>query len=66
MVGMVGVRRGPTGVYVDGELWRARPVQGSALPESGSVRVIGREGMTLIVEPLRGAGEAPTHQSKES
>ncbi len=66
MVGMVGVRRGPTGVYVDGELWSARPVRGSTLPETGSVRVTGRDGMTLIVEPLIGAGEAQTNASKES
>jgi membrane-bound serine protease (ClpP class) len=66
MVGLVGVRRGPTGVYVDGELWRARPVEGSTLPEAGSVRVTGRDGMTLIVEPLNGAGEAQTNASKES
>ena len=51
MVGLVASVRGPASVYVEGELWRARPAEGTALPIGGHVRVIGREGMTLIVEP---------------
>jgi len=66
MVGQVAVRRGPGSVYVDGELWTARATQGATLPETGRVRIIGREGMTLIVEPLDGAGEASAIESKES
>lgn len=52
MLGMTAVMRGPASVYVEGELWSARAVEGSELPADGSVRVIGREGMILIVEPL--------------
>jgi membrane-bound serine protease (ClpP class) len=66
MVGQTGVLRGPASVYVEGELWSARPAQGATLPESGQVRITGREGMTLIVEPLDGAGEASAIESKES
>jgi membrane-bound serine protease (ClpP class) len=66
MVGQVGVRRGPESVYVEGELWSARAAEGATLPGTGRVRIIGREGMTLIVEPLDGAGEASAIESKES
>jgi membrane protein implicated in regulation of membrane protease activity len=60
------VRRGPESVYVEGELWSARAAEGATLPGTGRVRIIGREGMTLIVEPLDGAGEASAIESKES
>jgi membrane-bound serine protease (ClpP class) len=40
----------PTGqVRVQGELWRARCEAGADLGET--VRVVGREGLTLLVEP---------------
>lgn len=51
MIGHAGVVRGDASVYVDGELWSARPADGTALPERGPVRIVGRDGMTLIVEP---------------
>lgn len=57
MLGSTAVMRGPASVYVEGELWSARAREGSQLPADGNVRVIGREGMTLIVEPLDGAGD---------
>ncbi|MGQ0608628.1 MAG: NfeD family protein [Chloroflexota bacterium] len=66
MVGHTAVMRGSTSVYVGGELWRARRENGEELPHGGSVRVVGRDGMTLIVEPLEGAGPAPTNEMKES
>ena len=57
MLGSTAMMRGPASVYVEGELWSARAREGSQLPADGNVRVIGREGMTLIVEPLDGAGD---------
>ncbi len=57
MLGSTAVMRGSASVYVEGELWSARAVDGSQLPAEGNVRVMGREGMTLIVEPLDGAGD---------
>ena len=57
MLGSTAVMRGPASVYVEGELWSARAREGSQLPADGNVRVMGREGMTLIVEPLDGAGD---------
>ena len=65
MVGHVGaMRRGS--VYIDGELWSARPAEGSELPGVGSVRVVGRDGMTLIVEPVDPAAPSETSEPKES
>ena len=57
MVGVTGMIRGPGSIYVDGELWSARSADGVALPSQGEARVLRREGMTLIVEPVTGAGE---------
>jgi membrane-bound serine protease (ClpP class) len=50
------VRRGlaPLGtVYASGEEWSARTVDGSALERGTAVRVVGQDGMVLIVERLR-------------
>ncbi|MCS7051842.1 MAG: nodulation protein NfeD, partial [Thermomicrobium sp.] len=38
-------------VFVEGELWRARSVAGS-IPAGQPVRVVGMEGLVLLVEPL--------------
>jgi membrane-bound serine protease (ClpP class) len=65
MVGMTAIPRGPGSVYVEGELWAARTVAGTPLPSTGAVRVVARDQMTLIVEPLDGAGSAPTDETKE-
>ncbi|HUF06248.1 MAG TPA: nodulation protein NfeD [Candidatus Binatia bacterium] len=65
MVGMTAIPRGPASVYVEGELWAARTAAGTPLPSTGVVRVVAREQMTLIVEPLDGAGSAPTDETKE-
>ena len=65
MVGHVGaMRRGS--VYIDGELWSARPAGGGALPGNGRVLVVGRDGMTLIVEPVEAAAPPETSTPKES
>jgi membrane protein implicated in regulation of membrane protease activity len=65
MVGHVGaMRRGS--IFIDGELWSARPVDGAELPSEGRVRVVGREGMTLIVEPVDAAAPSETSEPKES
>ena len=64
MIGMTAERRGPESVYVEGELWAARSQEGRALPDEGPVRVVGREGMTLIVEPLERAAD-PEPNDKE-
>ncbi|MGH2381052.1 MAG: NfeD family protein [Candidatus Limnocylindria bacterium] len=66
MVGHTAVMRGSASVFVEGELWRARREDGEELPQGGSVRVVGRDGMTLIVEPLEGAGPAEANELKES
>lgn len=64
MVGHTGVVRGGGSVYVDGELWSARPVEGTAIPEHGAVRIVGRDGMTLIVEP--GAAPDPRDEAMDN
>jgi membrane-bound serine protease (ClpP class) len=38
-------------VYTVGEEWSARSASGSEIPAGESVRVVGQEGLTLIVEP---------------
>ena len=54
--GLVGeVRRdlAPSGsVYVAGEEWTARTAGGELVPRGRFVRIIGQDGLTLIVEPL--------------
>ncbi len=59
--GLVGstaiVRRllNPEGlVFVEGELWRARLASGERAPEGARVRVLAREGSTLVVQVLEG------------
>jgi membrane-bound serine protease (ClpP class) len=66
MVGLVARMRGPSSVYVEGELWSARPAEGASVQHGDRVRVRRREGMTLIVEPLDEADETPGPASKES
>jgi membrane-bound serine protease (ClpP class) len=58
MVGLTAVMRGPSSVFVEGELWSVRRTDGEELPSGGAVRVVGRKGMSLIVEPLERAGPA--------
>jgi membrane-bound serine protease (ClpP class) len=58
MVGRDGIVRGTSSVFVEGELWRARPASTetalgeTALGTGDRVRVIGREGLDLIVDRL--------------
>jgi membrane-bound serine protease (ClpP class) len=53
MVGRDGMVRGTSSVFVEGELWRARPAASDTRLRPGDrVRVIGREGLDLIVETL--------------
>jgi membrane-bound serine protease (ClpP class) len=67
MVGLTTTLRSPTSVYVEGELWSTRPAEGAALATGDPVRVVGREGMTLIVEPLSEADEtSDNNATKES
>jgi membrane-bound serine protease (ClpP class) len=69
MLGRRGAIRGDASVYVEGELWSARLADGGAMPTSGTaVRVVGRDGMTLVVEPEPadvGIGDHPP-EAKES
>jgi membrane-bound serine protease (ClpP class) len=66
MVGLVTTMRSPASVFVEGELWSARPAADAPTPEKGQrVRVVGREGMTLIVEPLSAAETPPTEDPSE-
>lgn len=66
MVGLVAPMRSPTSVYVEGELWSVRPIEGTSVTTGDRVRVVRREGMTLIVEPLDAASETSDNESKES
>ncbi|MEO7295840.1 MAG: nodulation protein NfeD [Candidatus Limnocylindria bacterium] len=66
MVGLTAIMRGHESVFVEGELWSARRADGDELPNGGSMRVVGREGMTLIVEPLEDDGPTQANQVKES
>jgi membrane-bound serine protease (ClpP class) len=44
----------PTGtVYAAGEEWTARSSDGSAIERGTPVRVVGQEGLVLIVDPLQ-------------
>jgi membrane-bound serine protease (ClpP class) len=53
MVGREGSVRGTSSVFVEGELWRARPAGADTTLKPGDhVRIIGREGLDLIVEQL--------------
>ncbi len=65
MVGLTAIMRGPESAYVAGELWSVRKADGSSLPAEGEVRVMGRDKLTLIVEPLSRDGEANANR-KES
>jgi membrane-bound serine protease (ClpP class) len=66
MFGMTTVLRGPASIYVEGELWSVRTADGATLQPGDRVRVTGREGMTLIVEPLDRAETTQPNESKES
>ncbi len=66
MVGLTTRMRSPASVHIEGELWSARPAEGAALTGGDAVRVVGREGMTLIVEPLSEADETSDTEDKES
>lgn len=52
-------------VRLDGEVWAARSAQGAA--EHDSVRVVGRDRLTLIVEPVSGPTDHPgsSHRDDE-
>lgn len=54
-VGTSGVARTPVDrsgvVYAVGEEWTARSGEGATIPEGARVRVVGDDGLTLIVEP---------------
>ena len=53
MIGREGSLRGASSVFVEGELWRARPAgDGTTLKPGDRVRIIGREGLDLIVDQL--------------
>jgi membrane-bound serine protease (ClpP class) len=56
VVGAHGVVRRDGLVFVNGELWRARPEDGTALSSGAEVEITGiDEGLVLIVRPLREA-----------
>ena len=66
MVGITGSMRSPTTIFVEGELWSVRPRGGASVAPGDPVRVVAREGMTLIVEPLDRADGTPNTELKES
>jgi membrane-bound serine protease (ClpP class) len=43
-------------VYAAGEEWSARTPDGAVVPSGATVRVVGQDGLTLIVEPVEPAG----------
>lgn len=63
LIGQIGETRTPVhhsgSVYVEGELWSARST--TPIPSGQRVRVIGRKGLTLLVEPAE-ASEPSTAQ----
>lgn len=65
MVGLTTTMRSPASVYVEGELWSVRPAERVALAAGDAVRVVGRDGMKLIVEPLDRAAETSDTEDKE-
>jgi membrane-bound serine protease (ClpP class) len=62
LIGAKGEARTPIAgdgtVYADGELWtarRAQPGNGTPIPSGTTVRILGRDGFILIVEPAESA-----------
>ncbi len=66
MVGLTTSMRSSASVYVEGELWSARPADGASVAGGDRVRIVGREGMNLIVEPLGEADQTSDNEDKES
>jgi membrane-bound serine protease (ClpP class) len=61
--GVVKATLAPLGVvYAAGEDWSAKTIGGTEVGAGESVRVIGQEGLTLIVEPV-GPGDAATEEA---
>jgi membrane-bound ClpP family serine protease len=57
--GIVRTSLAPLGVvYTAGEEWTARSSSGEPIASGQEVRVVGQEGLTLIVEPGPSAGSA--------
>lgn len=46
-------------VYADGEEWTARSSDGSAVARGTPVRIVAREGLTVVVEPVVEASSGP-------
>jgi membrane-bound serine protease (ClpP class) len=66
--GVVKQRLDPEGyIFVQGELWKARPAHPGHLLEPGTrVRVAASEGMLLLVEAAGGAGLRPAPPNTDS
>jgi membrane-bound serine protease (ClpP class) len=64
MVGRLASVRGPSWVFVEGELWSATSADGEPLRDGDEVRITRRDGMTLIVEPLDGAGATQANEEE--
>ena len=61
--GVVKKALAPLGVvYTVGEEWSARSASGSEIPAGESVRVVGQEGLTLLVEPAAASIEPSGQQ----
>lgn len=59
-VGLVRRPLAPLGsVYAEGEEWTARSADGSSIGRGSTVRIVGREGLTIIVEPVVGETGSP-------
>ena len=59
-MGLVRTPLLPDGVvYASGEEWTARTEAGSSIPPGTPVRVIRRDGLRLIVEPIEPLAGAP-------
>jgi membrane-bound serine protease (ClpP class) len=65
LIGAKGVVKTPLEpfghIFILGELWRGKAVSGTIAKDT-EVRVIDKEGLTLIVEPLEGVREKPSEK----
>ncbi|HEY6058265.1 MAG TPA: NfeD family protein, partial [Candidatus Limnocylindrales bacterium] len=66
-VGRVGIPLSPRGsVRAAGEEWSARTTDGRDLARGEEVRVVGQEGLTLVVEPLDAREPSPSNVSTDA
>jgi membrane-bound serine protease (ClpP class) len=50
-------------VWFEGQTWNAESPTGAQVPAGARVRIVGRQGLTLLVEPVEPASQPPTPPS---